>query len=310
MKVYSVNEIIEKHGLNPKLMKKYENKSIEMDEKKYNELERKIQICKENEIEPTELIFSVILENLEEVIKVCQENNIKPYLEMSVRELDKMSKEIPNIIKICQENEIEITGKIFTARMQNVEDSVSLCKINDIPLRTEMFFRSKSDNQEIIDICLKNGISLKKKNYLIDKIFSLKIEHIKEIIKICEEYKINISTPTIFFLQKKDIFEKIKLLHEHNIELDSCLFTYNTEHLQKRINFLKENNIELCAGFLILSNELLQKKINSTIIDEEKLTLKQAMVGVKTDLVQIMAQNKVNQYLEQDNNEKSISVKN
>ena len=95
-------------------------------------------------------------EEIEKIIEVCRDNGIKPVGNV----FTKSAEEIEKIIEVCKVNGIEITGSVFMKSAEKIVKIIEVCKANEIEMSCSVFLKSAEEIVKIIEVCKANEIKI------------------------------------------------------------------------------------------------------------------------------------------------------
>ena len=217
---------IKKFNLSP-----YLTLSISISQRTVDEIEKIIQVCKDNKINLSGTIFERTADEIEKILKVCRENNIEPSGTIFLRTAD----EIEKILKVCRENNIEPSGTIFQRTADEIERIIKVCRENKLEPSGTIFTKTAEEIERIIKVCRENKIEPS------GTIFLKTADEIKNIIKICNDNNIKI-TGILFIKKPKSLIQTINFIKENYGAqyLTSLIIVKNVEYIKKVFPYLAE----------------------------------------------------------------------
>ena len=109
--------------------------------------------------------------------------------------------------------------------------------------------------EEIISLCKENNLEITS------TLFHKNSNEIKEIIKICNEFNIT-KTASVFKKKPNELREIIDFCIENNINLNSGLFLKKTEEIKEIIEICKKNNIKITSSIFMRKPYEIEEIIN------------------------------------------------
>ena len=107
-----------------------------------------------NHIKITSSVFNKPAAEIEKIIEVCKTNNIEPVGNVFKRS----ASEIKKIIEVCRANNIEITGTVFLKSAKQIKESIGICQKYGLDVTNQTLIFRNSPKQFIAKINYLNTI--------------------------------------------------------------------------------------------------------------------------------------------------------
>ena len=248
------------------------------------EIEKIVNVCRENKIPITGTVFHRTAEEIEKIVEVCEENEIP----VTGRVFNRTAEEIEKIVKVCEENEIPVTGSVFNRTAEEIEKIVEVCKKNEIPITGNVFLRTAEEIEEIVEVCKENEIPIT------GSVFRKIVEEIEKIVNVCRENKIPIAG-NVFSKTAEEIEKIVEVCKENEIPITGSVFYRKAEEIEKIVEVCKENEIPITGNVFLKTAEEIEEIVE--VCKENKIPITGSVFSRTAEeiekIVEVCKENKI-----------------